>query len=134
MEQINHYACSVSLGGDSRHVTTRRGCTAPELVLLRKVHGDTAVKNISLKAKIATTSDSERVRLAAIYGEALIHEVFGGFADLPMDVKKAKIPKELFALGEGPLGVKTQFKSKKTLREEEKSSDDRTPEANQVYT
>ena len=134
MEQINQYACSVSLGGDARHVTTRRGCTAPELVLLRTIHGDSAVKNISLKGKIATTSDSERVRLGGIYGETLIREVFGGFADLPMDVKKAKIPKELFALGENALGVKTQFKSKKTKKEEKTAPAEKTPEENQVYT
>jgi len=134
MEQVNHYVCSVALGGDARHTSTRRGCTAPELVLLRKIHGDTAVTHISLKAKIETDSDSERTRLTEIYGAVLIREVFGGFADLPMDIKKAKIPKELFALGDDALGVKTQFKSKKTKKEEQPAPAEKTTEENQVYT
>ena len=118
MEQINYYTCSVANGGDIRHVVTRRGCTAPELMLLRVIHGVSAAKNITLSGKVKTDSDSERERLVSIYGDKRVSEVFGGYAELPFDIGKAKIPKGMFAPGEEPMGTKTRFKSKKTVESE----------------
>ena len=116
MDTINYYSVNVAIGGDIRNVVTRRGCTAPELALLRMIHGDTAITNISLAGKVEADSDTERDRLSGIYGDARMNEEFGAYGDLPLDVKKLRIPKEMFA-ATNPISLPPQLRKKQVAEE-----------------
>ena len=116
MDTINYYSVNVAIGGDIRNVVTRRGCTPPELALLRMVHGDTAITNISLAGKVEADSDTERDRLSQIYGDDRVDAEFGNYGELPLDVKKLRIPKEMFA-ATNPISLPPQLRKKKVMEE-----------------
>ena len=118
MDTINFYTINVALGGDIRNVVSRKGCTAPELALLRNIHGDTAVNNIALAGKVEADSDTERDRLSQIYGDERVNEEFGTYNDLPLDVKKIRIPKEMFA-PTNPISLPPQLRKNKSAAVEE---------------
>ena len=64
----NMYQVNVALAGDLRHVVRKDGVSVPELAILRSIHSDSAIFNITLTAKENYDSDSERERLGKIYG------------------------------------------------------------------
>lgn len=118
MDTINFYTINVAIGGDIRNVVSRRGCTAPELALLRSIHGDTAITNISLAGKVEADSDTERDRLSQIYGNERVNAEFGNYGELPLEVKKMRIPKEMFA-PTNPISLPPQLRKNKSAAVEE---------------
>ena len=118
MDMINYYTANVALGGDLRNVVSRKGCTAPELALLRMIHGDTAITNISLAGKVKADSDTERDRLSQIYGDDRVNAEFGNYGELPLDIKKLRIPKEMFA-ATNPISLPPQLRKPKKSAVEE---------------
>ena len=73
--------------------------SAPEIVVLRVIHGDDAVVDIErTNTDLAATDDTERNRLQIVYGGALskidgvksIKGVFGVAGALPKEIEGAK--------------------------------------------
>ena len=82
------YNCKVRLHGDVRDEVRRKNVTSGEIRVLRQIHGDDAVIEISPLGKEATSTDpvradaprtdaEERARLEAIYGEKAVALLFG---------------------------------------------------------
>ena len=99
------YACKVLLGGNGQVTThVRKEVTAPELILLRMIHGADWVTDISPIKMDNREHDGERQRLKETYGAALrkmdpptsIDQVFGqSFNKLPVRAPDVKAPAEL---------------------------------------
>ena len=108
----NMYQVNVALAGDLRHVVRKDGVSVPELAILRSIHSDSAISNITLTAKENYDSDSERERLGKIYGSDKVAKLFNAYGDLPMDIKKLKINPTLMAQGAEPIGTFPKGKKK----------------------
>ena len=108
----NMYQVNVALAGDLRHVVIKNGVSVPELAILRSIHSDSAISNITLTAKENYDSDSERERLGKIYGADKVVKLFNAYGDLPMDIKKLKINPTLMAQGAEPIGTFPKGKKK----------------------
>ena len=90
------YRCNVALNGELGSVVHKEGVSAPEIKILLHLHGLGSVTNIAMFGKENIDSTDERVRLGNIYQEERVHEVFGNFGPLPLDIKELKLDINLF--------------------------------------
>lgn len=65
------YNCQVRLANSPFNMVRKRGVTAPEVVVLRHVHGEEAVVDVELAGEVKRTDREERERLHNIYTPAL---------------------------------------------------------------
>jgi len=77
-------------------VVRKEGLSVAEMIVLRHIHGDSSVIDIEEYGKM-DASGSDRQRIADIYGEAKVAEVFGPYGDVPTKIEEAKIPESYFA-------------------------------------
>ncbi len=79
---MNTYDATVRLGGDTAHEVNKTSLTAPEIMVLRRLHGLDAVVRIVQVASPAISHREERDRLRKLYGDrdstaGLVNELFG---------------------------------------------------------
>ena len=65
------YSAKIQLGGSLHNEVMREELTAPEILILRRIHGREHVVNIVAGKHVAREDHEERDRLAGIYGRAL---------------------------------------------------------------
>jgi hypothetical protein len=65
------YDCKVRLQGSLYNEVPKPGVTAAEIYLLRHIHGNDAVADITEAGKNTATQSQERERLIEVYGEGL---------------------------------------------------------------
>lgn len=65
------YDCKVRLGGSLYNEVPKTGLTAAEIHILRHLHGNDAVADITEAGKNSTTQAQERERLIEVYGDGL---------------------------------------------------------------
>lgn len=102
------YSCKVRLSGSLYNEVARNDVTAPEVTILRALHGDDAVVGLAETGKNKTGQAQERDRLIELYGgglvamqlaktpEAAFATIFGVGGRLPDDIPgtpKAAAPK-----------------------------------------
>ena len=89
------FTCEISLGGDIKNTVIRDLVTAPELEVLRRVHGHDAVWSI-IKTGDSENSDNdvERQTLQLRYGHEIVDGIFGPYGQLPVKLSELKIPVE----------------------------------------
>ena len=86
----------IALGGDDRNIMTRDRFSPvswPELDILRFLHGEQSISEVSPFVRVNQNGREERARLALIYGEGPPQACWGG----------RNAPAELEAPGEVPL-------------------------------
>tara|TARA_E500000318_G_scaffold79363_1_gene74309 strand:- start:73 stop:426 length:354 start_codon:yes stop_codon:yes gene_type:complete len=83
--------CDVAINGDSRSVITKKPVSIPEVVVMRRIHGDDAVTNISVIGSWEHNDEEERDRLGRMFGDGRIVEIFNQYGDLPKTFKDARI-------------------------------------------
>jgi hypothetical protein len=71
------YNCKVRLHANPNDEVRRRHVTAAEVRVLRKLHGEDAVIEISEAGETDRNHDQERDRLAQAYGEKVVTSLFG---------------------------------------------------------
>jgi len=122
----------VRLGGSLQNEVNKYGLTVPEILVLRKIHGDDGVVKIQHVGECFIDDDDERSRLHQIYGTGLeaLHEdqktsvekMFGTYAPLPEELKGYEGPRvdvekdDLEEFQEAPAYVSPSFKDKKEAR------------------
>lgn len=74
---MNFYSAKVRLAGDVRHEVHRINLSAPEVMVLRAIHGADAVVNIKKTGHWQTSHAGERDRLAMDYGPKIVADLFG---------------------------------------------------------
>lgn len=71
------YSCKVRLKANPNDEVRKKGVTAAEIRLLRKMHGEDAVIEIQVSTETERTESQERDRLSQIYGEKAVIALFG---------------------------------------------------------
>lgn len=94
--------CTVAIAGDAGNTVGRERVPVPELMVLRAVHGDDAVRNIELIGTQDIDSHEERERLMMIYRspEGVVRETLGPTGALPKTLDESGIPDD-FIIGGG---------------------------------
>jgi hypothetical protein len=96
------FNAKVRLSGSTQNEVRKEGLTAPEVILLRRIHGEDAVLELERGPDVARDDYEERQRLQAVYGESkqvakLVQDLFGAeFTPLPKTVPGvdlAELPK-----------------------------------------
>lgn len=96
----------LALGGDSGNQVPKFDVTAAEIAVLRAIHGDSAVSEITPAAHdIDRSNTAERARLKAMYGNArdlegniVVDVLFPGIAArVPESLDELELDKSLFA-------------------------------------
>jgi len=105
------YRVNVALGGDLRHVVVKEGVSVPEIAVLRYIHSDAAITNITLTDKKSYNSSTERERLGKHYKDEKIVEIFGPYGEIPLDIKELKLDPILMGKGDEPPINKAQKKN-----------------------
>jgi len=88
---MDYHFIALSIGADITHVITKEYVTASEIVMLRAIHGETAVTEIRPTGSFDHSSDEERNRLGELYSDEQVSEIFGKFGQLPATLSDAKI-------------------------------------------
>lgn len=100
---MRQYLCSVALADNPQHVVTNKAVTIAEIAVLRRIHGDAAVRDIRPPADKALrdvdrTEPEERERLRALYdapapgdNEPIVDRLFGPMAALPTSLRQIGI-------------------------------------------
>ena len=88
--------CSVAIDGEAAMTVFKERVTVPEILILRAVHGDDAVRNIEVIADEKIETAEERARLTAIYRnpENVVRDTFGAAGALPKTLDDAGIDDE----------------------------------------
>jgi hypothetical protein len=86
--------CTVALGGDINMVIVKERVTVPELMILRAVHGEDAVRNIEVIDTVSIDTGDERSRLMTTYTspEGVVRDTIGVTGQLPDDLFDSGIP------------------------------------------
>jgi hypothetical protein len=80
------YDCQVRLAGDLNCEVPKQGVTAPEVLVLRSLHGDDAVVDLVASGDRKVKQTDERMRLGEIYGHDKVVKLFGEHAQLPTKI------------------------------------------------
>jgi hypothetical protein len=88
--------CTVAIGGDPGMTITKERVTVPELMILRAVHGDDAVRNIEVTGESDVSSPEERERLISIYVNpvGVVKDTVGAAGALPKTIDESGIPED----------------------------------------
>lgn len=107
--------CTVAIAGDAGMTVVKERVTAPELAILRAIHGEDAVRNIEVIADEAIDSSEERARLNATYKapENIVRDTFGAAGPLPKTLEDAGISDE-FVISKTPAAAKRKVKASAT--------------------
>lgn len=76
---MKFYKCKVRLGGNLHNEVDKIGVSAPEVIVLRVIHGADSVVNIKEIAEKQVKHPEERARLAGLYNNppGLVASLFG---------------------------------------------------------
>ena len=83
---MNVYDCKVRLGGSLNNEVYKTDVTAPEILVLKMVHGADGVLDLKPKGQDAETfpPKRERERLIRVYGARAVEDTFGKAAHVPL--------------------------------------------------
>jgi len=93
MEKIN---ANVAIDGNIGNVINKGFLSIPEIVMLRHIHGETAVFNIIVDGSYDHDDKVERDRLGNLYGDQKVTDVFGAYGALPKSFEDARIDEGYF--------------------------------------
>ena len=93
---MEYVSCCIAIGGDQGHVVVKDMISSAELLVLKSIHGDSAVSGIKITGKYDHSDDEERYRLKRIYGDERVNEVIGAFGAMPQSLEETRIPDTYF--------------------------------------
>lgn len=118
MQVVN---CTVAIGGEAGMTVAKTNVTVPELLVLRAVHGEDAVRNIEVTGDEDIGSNEERQRLSLLYvnPETVVKDTLGAVGALPKTLDDAGISDE-FVISTGPVkGKKGKASATKELTKDQ---------------
>lgn len=95
----------IAIAGDTEQIVYRdhyHPISWPEVQVLQYVHGETAVDRIEPFVRVEQSPRAERHRLAEIYGEKAVAEVYARSGPTEMDAPKATLQHGL--IWKNPIG------------------------------
>lgn len=116
--------CTVAIGGEAGMTVLKERVSVAEILVLRAIHGEDAVRNIEVIDDIDTDSNEERQRLALIYKmpEGIVKDTLGAVGVLPKTLDESGIGDE-FVISAGPVkGKKAKASAAKELSVKEEAA------------
>ena len=100
--------CSVHIGGEAGMSVVKNFVTVPEIMVLRAIHGEDAVRNIEVTSNEDIDSNEERNRLLSIYlmPEGVVKDTLGATGPLPKTIDESGIGDEFVISKTAPKKVK----------------------------
>lgn len=91
------YNAMLRLAGDLNNTVPKFGLTAPEIIVLKAIHGEDAVVDIQKSAMDKRPHEDERARLEITYGHKVVTSLFGppfagGKLPVKLEAFKGAIP------------------------------------------
>lgn len=88
--------CTVAIGGEAGMTVGKDLVTVPEIMVLRAIHGEDAVRNITVVSNEDIESNEERSRLLSIYTmpQGVVKETLGATGPLPKTIDESGIGDE----------------------------------------
>ncbi len=88
--------CTVAIAGEAGMTVAKTGVTVPELLILRAIHGDDAVRNVEITGTVDTSSPEERERLSGIYRKppTIVRDTLGAQGSLPKTIDETNFPED----------------------------------------
>jgi hypothetical protein len=86
--------CLVFIGGDIGNSVMKKGISAPEIAVLRALHGADAVRNITVTSNDDVDQDNLRETLLLKYKD-VVTNLFGRYGDLPKTLDAARVEKDM---------------------------------------
>lgn len=123
--------CTVAIAGEAGMTVGKERVTVPEILVLRAVHGEDAVRNIEVIDDLDIDSNEERARLAAIYKspEGVVKDTLGAVGSLPKTLDESGIGDE-FVISTGPAkGKKAKASATKELNVKDEAQNTGAPAA-----
>lgn len=119
---------TVAIGGDAGMTVHKERVTVPEIMILRAVHGEDAVRSIEVIEDVEMDSSEERIRLGSVYKnpETVVRDVLGAHGALPKTLDDAGISDEFIISNSA---AKTKKSKKASATEELKVPQDDTASA-----
>lgn len=89
-------SCTVAIGGEAGMTVAKDLITVPEIMVLRAIHGEDAVRNICVVDNKDVSSNEERDRLLSIYRmpEGVVKDTLGATGSLPKTIDESGIGDE----------------------------------------
>jgi hypothetical protein len=88
--------CTVAIGGEAGMTVAKSFVSVPEIMVLRAIHGEDAVRNIEVTSNDDVDSNEERGRLMSIYKmpEGIVKDTLGATGPLPKTIDDSGIGDE----------------------------------------
>lgn len=88
--------CTVAIAGEAGMTVYKERVSVPEILVLRAIHGEDAVRNIEVIEDADIDSNDERARLLSIYinPEGVVKDTLGAVGPLPKTIEDSGIGDE----------------------------------------
>ncbi len=88
--------CTVAIDGEAGMTVAKSNITVAELLVLRALHGDDAVRNVEVTDDIRVSAAEERERLNLIYTAppGIVRDVLGAQGSLPELLDETNFPED----------------------------------------
>lgn len=88
--------CTVAIAGEAGMTVYKERVSVPEILVLRAVHGEDAVRNIEVIEDADVDSNEERARLTSMYKtpENIVRDTLGTVGPLPKTIEDSGIGDE----------------------------------------
>jgi len=88
--------CTVAIAGEPGMTVAKENITLTEMLVLRAIHGDDAVRNVEVTGTTEVSAPDERERLALIYRKPanVVKDTLGAQGALPKVIDDTNFPKD----------------------------------------
>jgi hypothetical protein len=109
--------CTVAIDGEAGMTVAKSNVTLAELLVLRAIHGDDAVRNVEVVDDIKVPAGEERERLNLLYvaPPGIVRDTLGAQGSLPESLDETNFPEDFIISNAAP---KRAAKKKASATEE----------------
>lgn len=96
--------CTVAIDGEAGMTVSKPGITVSELLVLRAIHGDDAVRNVEVVGDIDVSPAEERERLSLLYiaPAGIVRDTLGAQGSLPESLDETNFPEDFIISAAAP--------------------------------
>jgi hypothetical protein len=107
--------CTVAIDGEAGMTVAKAGVTVAELLVLRAIHGDDAVRNAEVvgDVDVSPAEERERLSLLSIAPPGIVRDTLGAQGSLPESLDETNFPED-FIIGNAPAPKRGKKKASAT--------------------
>jgi hypothetical protein len=96
--------CTVAIDGEAGMTVAKTNITVAEVLVLRAIHGDDAVRNVEVTDEIKVSAAEERERLTLLYiaPPGIVRDTLGAQGSLPESLDETNFPEDFIINSAAP--------------------------------